>query len=204
MTIALSGWYVFKTHATLSLGTVIDSVIMIWYECTQVMDAGQKLNDISSAIVDNIENHCQCRFIRDRITDEAFQCTDNGLEAVAYAATVHGTASVNSSILIAHIKQWATDGATVVILHEVLNISSMGPINGECCTERTMMKEITTSGSLLNDTQAKLIAKDNNHTLFIILGGGSGGGVVVIVIIIIIIVIGTIVKCKNRKRRKLR
>ena len=172
-------------------------IVMIWYVHAQHMDAGQKLNDISSAIVDNIKNRCQCGFIRDRISDEAFQCIDGALEAVVYAATIHGTASVNSSILISHIKQWATDGATVTILHEVLNISSVDPTNGECCTETT------TSGSLLNETQAKPIAKDNDHTLFIIIGGGSGGGVIIIVIVIIV-VIAVIVKCKNRKRGKLR
>ena len=204
----------FSRHIYSTLSLVIVSVIMIWHVRTQVTDAGQKLNDISSAIIDSVENHCQCGFIRDRITDEAFQCTDSASEAVAYAATVHGTAGINSSIFISHIEQWATDGATVTILHEILNISNVGPTIGGCCTEMTVTKEVMTSESSdhyseevtsfessLNQTQAK--PKDNDNTLFIIIGGGSGGGVVTIVIIVIV-VIAVIVKCKNRKRGKLR
>ena len=142
---------------------MIVSVIMIWNVCTQVTNAGQKLNNISSAIVDNIENRCQCRFIRDRITDEAFQCTDNALEAVAYAATVHGTASVNSSLLISHIEQWATDGATVTVLHEVLNISNMGPTKGECCTEMTVTKEVTSYESSDHYSEEVTSSESSDH-----------------------------------------
>ena len=153
----------FSKHIASTLNLVIVSVIMIWNVCTQVTNAGQKLNNISSAIVDNVENRCQCRFIRDRITDEAFQCTDNALEAVAYAATVHGTASVNSSLLISHIEQWATDGATVTVLHEVLNISNMGPTKGECCTEMTVTKEVTSYESSDHYSEEVTSSESSDH-----------------------------------------
>ena len=176
------------------------------------MDAEQKLNEISSVIQDSVEDHCQCGFVPDRITDEAFQCIDSTPEAVVYVATIHGTTSINSSQLISRIiEQWATDGATVTILHEVLNVSRVDPSStfmGECCTEVTMPTEVTTnSGSLessLNETQHE-DNKDNNNSivLFIIVGVGSGGGVVIIGIIMIVVIV-VIMKCRHRKRGKLR
>ena len=128
-----------------------------------------------------------------------FQCTDDAQEAVVYAATIHGTASVNSSELLSLIKQWASDGAMVTVLHEILNISDMGPTKGECCTEMTETKQVTISESSSNKTQAK----NNDHMMLIIIGGGSAAGVVLIIVIIIMMV-AVIMKCKHRKRGKIR
>ena len=120
-----------------------------------------------------------------------------------FAATIHGTGSANSSILLSHIEQWASDGATVMVLHEVLNISNimaLGSTKGECCTEMTETRQVTISESSLNETQAK----SNNHMTFIIIGGGSAVGVVTIIIIIIIVMVAVIVKCRHHKRGKIR
>ena len=195
--------------STLSYSLVIVSVfIMICYVHiihAQVTEADRKLEDISSAILGNVENNCQCGFVRDRLTDQAFQCTDDTPEAVVYVGTIHGTVSVNSSTLVSHIEQWATDGAMVTILHEILNISNAGPslTMGECYTEMTVAKEATTSlqdsSPTLNETQAE----GYNHILFIIIGGVSAGGVIII-IIIMIVVIAVIVKCRHQKRGKIR
>ena len=175
------------------------------------MDAEQKLNEISSVIQDSVEDHCQCGFVPDRITDEAFQCIDSTPEAVVYVATIHGTTSINSSQLISRIiEQWATDGATVTILHEVLNVSRVDPgltFVGECCTKVTMPTEVTTNlGSLessLNETQHEDNKDNNNIVPFIIIGVGSAGGVGIIIIIMIVVIVA-IVKCRHRKRGKLR
>ena len=200
-----------------------------YYARVQAVDARQKLDNISSAILDNVESRCQCGFVRDRITNQTFQCTDNAPEAVAYFATIHGTASVNSSTLISYIEQWAsTNNAIVTTLYEVLNISIVDPgtTNGECCNEMTAATEVTTPDHELfqNTTQVEccnettmakptasepflnatsMLVEDNSHILFIIIGGCTGGGVVSI-IIGIIVVIAVIVKCKRRKCGKIR
>ena len=148
---------------------------------------------------------------------------------MAYFATIHGTASVNSSTLVSYIEQWAsTNDAIVTTLYEVLNISIVDPgtTEGECCNEMTTATEVTTPDHELfqNTTQveccnettmAKLtvselflnptskLVEDNSRTLFIIIGGGTGGGVVSI-IIVMIVVIAVIVKYRRRRRGKIR
>ena len=201
-----------------------------YYARVQAADARQKLDNISSAILDNVESRCQCGFVRDRITNQTFQCTDNAPEAVAYFATIYGTASINSSTLVSYIEQWAsTNDAIVTTLYEVLNISIVDPgtTEGECCNEMTAATEVTTPDPELfqNTTQIEccnettmakptasepflnatsILVEDNSRTLFIIIGGGIAGGGVVSIIIGMIVVIAVIVKCRRRRRGKIK
>ena len=117
--------------------------------------------------VDSIENRCQCGFVRDRITNEAFQCSDSALVAVIYGATIHGTATTNSSELLLHIEQWAGDRIRVTILHEMLNISYRD-ITGEVCyTGMTAAKGMISS--LPNEIQDR----DKDDTMSAIIGVSS-------------------------------
>ena len=50
-----------------------------------------------------INDRCRCGFVRDRLSDEVFQCFDSSPQTVTYRAVLHGTASATSSELIGAI-----------------------------------------------------------------------------------------------------
>ena len=77
---------------------------------------------------------------------------------MVYFATIHGTASVNSSTFVSYIEQWASTNDTIVTtLYKVLNISIAGPgtTEGECCNEISVTtdSEVTTPELFQNTTQ---------------------------------------------------
>lgn len=164
----------------------------------QVTDADNKVNSTSSAIVNGIKDLCKCRFVRDRITGETFWCGSSEpmvSNIVVYGATIHGTATTNSSELLSYIEEWLTDNTTVNILGRVLTF--VKPITEECCTEMTVTEKAGAT-STLN------ITSDSDYTLFIVIGGSSSAGVIVIITIIVIMTITVTVICKHQKEGKIR
>ena len=60
-----------------------------------------KLNDITNAVLQNINQLCQCGLSAECITEGAFQCFDNSeQQQVTFRARLHGTAQVTSSQLL--------------------------------------------------------------------------------------------------------
>ena len=75
-----------------------------------------KLNDITNALVQNINQLCECRFSAEHITDGAFQCFESSDQQVTFRARLHGTAQVTSSQLVAYLETFANqaDSTTAV------------------------------------------------------------------------------------------
>ena len=74
----------------------------------QGVATNDKLSDITNAVVQNINQHCQCGLSTEYITESAFQCFPNSEQQVTFRARLHGTAQVTSSQLITYLEAFVS------------------------------------------------------------------------------------------------
>ena len=135
----------------------------------QDKDRDQKLEDVTAVVLENIQSFCHCGFLNDRITGRGFHCLSASPQAVTYRATIHGTASTDSSQLISHIEQWTDGGTNIIVQQAVLRAR----VN-ESCTDVTTTPE--DEECPLSNPTSPTASKSNNYFAFI-------GGALVIGII---------------------
>ena len=75
----------------------------LYVQYLQGVATSEKLRDITNAVVQNINQLCQCGVSVEYITESAFQCFPNSEQQVTFRARLHGTALVTSSQLIAYL-----------------------------------------------------------------------------------------------------
>lgn len=92
--------------------------------CVQSEDAILKLEDISMAIVTDVEQRCQCGFTSNHITNKVFQCFDASPQAVTYRAALHGTVNIISLELISQIDHWISGGSAVSVQNILIRVDS--------------------------------------------------------------------------------
>ena len=93
------------------------------------------MEDIATDITRNVQERCQCGFVRDRVTDEVFRCFPASPQAVTYRAVLHGIASATSSELISHIELWTAEGAVIRIQQVLLEV------DGSCDVAISSLKD---------------------------------------------------------------
>ena len=88
-----------------------------------------KLNDITNAVLQNINQLCQCGLSAECITEGAFQCFENSEQQVTFRARLHGTAQVTSSQLLAYLESFAArPDSTIAVQGLRLNVDRSCPI----------------------------------------------------------------------------
>ena len=96
------------------------------------------MNDISTAIVSNINQHCQCGFSRENVTNGVFRCFPASPQAVTFRAVLHGGTKASSSELSSYIEQWIGNDITIPIQSILINVDSSCMVvissfdDGEC------------------------------------------------------------------------
>ena len=102
------------------------------------MNANIKLNDISTAIISNINQHCQCGLSIGNITNGVFRCFPASPQAVTFRAILHGGTKVSSSELSLYIERWIRNDVTIPVQNVLINIDSSCMVaissfdDGEC------------------------------------------------------------------------
>ena len=133
----------------------------------------------------NIQAHCQCGFSRDRITNETFHCTSQG---VIYSATIRGTATSTSTQLISYIERWIAEATVAVTLYQ-----AHLRVDGRCI----MVTEPTTS--MGPESQATMIANDpqKDQSRILLFGIFSSGLAVFILASAVIVLVILLVRKKH-------
>ena len=169
-------------------------------------------------MLSNIQEHCQCSFVRDRITDEAFHCIPASPQAVIYRATLHGTASATSSELISRIEQWTSTRAGITVDQTQLNVdwscfvvASPSDLSAEGCSS---MRETTTSLSYYVTTatisesptssikvETQSVGPSGDYTVAFI-GAGTVVVVVIVISIAVVLVTALILKINHHTHNK--
>ena len=144
-----------------------------------------KLTDIANAIIQNINQHCQCGLSGESITDGAFQCFESSEQQVTLRARLHGTAQVTSSQLVAYLDIFVSQADSTIAVQGLrldVNRSCSVVINSfgdpQCTTATT--SDSTTTMAPQPDTVA-------------IIGGVVAVIVVVVMTIIIVALIAAFV-----------
>ena len=139
-----------------------------------------KLTDITNAVVQSINQRCQCGLSAECITEGAFQCFENSDQQVTFRARLHGTAQVTSSQLLVYLETFAAQtDSTIAVQGLRLNV------------DRSCSVVINSFG----DPQCTTETTTENTTAIV------GGVVAVIVVIAITIIIITIAAFITRSHR---
>ena len=148
----------------------------------QGVATSEKLTDITNAVVQNINQLCQCGLSVEYITESAFQCFPNSEQQVTFRARLHGTALVTSPQLIAYLGTFVfqTDSTIAVqgLRLDVDNSCSIA-INTFAdpgCPATTTTSESTTTEAPQPDNTAAII-----------------GAVVAVIVVVIVVVAVTVI-----------
>lgn len=81
----------------------------------QNQDKDVKTTDVISAIVDNINQRCDCSFTEHNVLNGVFQCFGTNADSVTFRAGLLGLTDTNSSTLVTYIAEWVGTGQTVLL-----------------------------------------------------------------------------------------
>ena len=156
-----------------------------------------KLNDITDAAVQNMNQRCQCGLGTEQITEGAFQCFENSEQQVTFRARLHGTAQVTSSQLVAYLETFVNQAdSTIAVQGLRLNvdrscsvvINSFGDPQCSAASPSSVTLFVTTSDSTTT------VATQPDNTAAII-----GGVIAVIVVVAVTVIITTQLQLKQHR-----
>ena len=149
----------------------------------QNLNTNTKVNDISTAIVSNINQHCQCGLSNENITNGVFRCFPASPQAVTFRAILHGRTKASSSELSSYIEQWIRNGITIPIQSVLLNVDS----------------SCTVAISSFDDTECQQQSPTKNNSSIII--GGTVAGLLLTLTLSSAVIIALIMLWLRKKQK---
>ena len=171
----------------------------------QGIDRNAKLNDITNAVVQIINQHCQCGLSAECITEDAFQCFENSEQQVTFRARLCGTAQTNTSLLLAHLETFVSQTDSTIAVQGVrLDVDSSCSVvinsfgDPQCTitttTDSTAVSPSVTTPMTTSDSTTTMAAQSDTAAIV-------GGAVAVIVVVAVTIIIIAIAAMITRSRR---
>ena len=142
--------------------------------------AVEKRNIIIAAVVDAIEQLCNCGYTAQYIdsSGSGLQCSSNHPSQVVFRSKLYGTADTTASEVTTHINQWISSDVSIVILGLILDIDPTCPVQI----------------SSFSDPECQTATSPPPGTGATFAGAAAAGVVVCIVIIAIAVVVVVIVR----------
>ena len=137
--------------------------------------------DVTSAILQVVQDSCQCVYGQSEVDGELFRCFDGSEDSVTYRARLLATAEVGTQSLASSLEQWVAAESSVVVGGVALTVDA------GCSVEISDLQE-TECGA--EEAESDITA--------VVAGAAAGGGVVVLVAIAVII---TAIVIAMRRRR---
>ena len=163
--------------------SICELVIVSFMFCVQSVEKDQKLEDITSAIIDQLSDSCSdCDITSEIIDIQTFACYPESPTYVTYRARLEGTSETDSGSLISLMEDWVRGGASIVVTRVLITVDT------DCAVAISSFNERECSSSSQTDTSS-------DHTLAII-----GGVVAVVIVLIIAITVVAIVALFMKKR----
>ena len=151
----------------------------------QNVNTNTKVNDISTAIISNINQHCPCGLYLENVTNGVFRCFPASPQAVTFRAVLHhGGTKASSSELSSYIEQWIRNDVTIPIQSVLINIDS------------SCMVAI----SSFDDGECQVNSKQptNNNSSAVI--GGAVAGLLLLLVLSSAVIIALLIMLRWRKR----
>ena len=104
----------------------------------QTDETEQKLEDITSAVVEELNELCQCGVTSDNIDGANFHCFDPSSFYVTYRARLSSTPDTDGHTLVSYLEKWVSGGPSIPIQSIRMRIDSdcsvavEGFDSGEC------------------------------------------------------------------------
>ena len=136
--------------------------------------------DVTSAILQVVQDSCQCVYGQSEVDGKLFRCFDGSEDSVTYRARLLATAEVGTQSLVSSLEQWAAAGSSVMVERGValtvdadcsVEISDRLQKEAECGAEQTDEADHTAAvaGAVVGGVLAALIAAAIITTIVIII-----------------------------------
>ena len=151
--------------------------------CLQSTERNEKLEDITSAVLEELTDSCaECGISSDIIDRQSFSCFPESPTHVTFRARLGGSSETDSGSLISLLESWVSGGATIIVTGVLMTVDA------ECSVAISSLSE----GECSMTTTAQ--SSTDNTTAVI-------GGVVAVILIIAITIIIAIVALIMKSRR---
>ena len=155
----------------------------------QTDETEQKLEDITSAVVEELNELCQCDIGSDNIDGAFFHCFEPSSFYVTYRARLTSIPDSDSHTLVSYLEDWVSGGPTIPVQSILMTIDSdcLVAINGFGegeCVETSSAETSTFHSSTSTDNTAAII---------------GGTVVVVLIIAVLIFALALLWSCRHGK-----
>ena len=88
----------------------------------QTDETEQKLGEITSAVVEELNELCQCGVSSDNIDEAHFHCFEPSSLYVTYRARLTSTPDTDSSTLVSYLEKWVSGGPSISVQSILMRI----------------------------------------------------------------------------------
>ena len=147
------------------------------FSSLQTESTSLKLTDITSAVLKELRDLCQCQISNGIVDEESFACFDDSANYVTYRARLSGTSAVNGASLLSLIENWAISGAAISMRGVLMRVDTQCPVaisgfNEEECAVPTVGTTNTTAATDMTEAtdstravlEAEVFITDENTT----------------------------------------
>ena len=118
----------------------------------QTTSTEQKLEDITSAVLDELTASCaECGISSDIIDRQSFSCFPESPTHVTFRARLGGSSETDSGSLISLLESWVSGGATIIVTGVLMTVDAECSVaisslsEGECSMTTTQPPDTTAS-----------------------------------------------------------
>ena len=118
----------------------------------QTTSTEQKLEDITSAVLEELTDSCaECGISSDIIDKQSFACFPESPTHVTFRARLGGSSETDSGSLISLLESWVSGGATIIVTGVLMTVDTECSVaisslsEGECSMTITQPPDTTTS-----------------------------------------------------------
>ena len=127
----------------------------------------KRLEDISNAVIDNLNASCaECDITTDIIDKQFFFCNPETPTYVTYSARLEGTSETDSGSLISLIEEWVRNGTSIIMAGVEMTVNSECSVAISYLTEKDCFP--TTESTTVNTNMVYTITGGVVAVVFII------------------------------------
>ena len=141
---------------------------------------------IRSAVVDTIQDYCECGFLDSFITNETLFCDSQNPTQVVYRAKLFNFGSISSTQIVSWIENWVLNGASVTIGPILVTFDPTCPVPLNSINDGICQIPVTTQST---------------SSVGVIAGSALAVAFIVLICIVLIIIVILYFRLKSKKER---
>ena len=134
----------------------------------QIDKTEQKLEDIASAVVEELNELCQCNVSSDNIDEAFFRCFEPSSLYVTYRARLSSTPDTDSSTLVSYLESWVSGGPSITVQSIQMRIDHSCSVDIEEFDSGECVQTPASQSSTSTDNTAAIIGSTTVVVLLVI------------------------------------